>query len=369
MKALTRRDLERLLTFVLGAYAVRDVTDFGRYAVRELSALVRAEWVSYDEMIPARRLSRNIFDPPEIVPPEAWTSLMHEHPMLAHYLQTGNGSARQIVDFMSQADFRNTALFNEVYRPTSVDNEITIALDIPLPSIVGFGLARTKKPFGDAERALLDLARPHLLRAYKNATTLSALRQQRTALLSRLTEKTRGVLIVTTDFRVESATPDALACIAAYACGPLHLGEPLSESLRRWATHSASIAANGVADAAFATRQPFIDERDSATLTVHFAGGSDDYALVVEECRAPGAVQSPALSAYRATFGLTPREREVLEWVRLGKTNNEIAQILRSSPRTVQKHLQNAFHKLGVENRTAAVSVLFLDGDADERRG
>ena len=52
---------------------------------------------------------------------------------------------------------------------------------------------------------------------------------------------------------------------------------------------------------------------------------------------------------------LTPREREVLEWLGAGKTDKDIAAILVISPRTVQKHLQRIYEKLGVETRTAAV--------------
>lgn len=58
-------------------------------------------------------------------------------------------------------------------------------------------------------------------------------------------------------------------------------------------------------------------------------------------------------------FDLTPREREVLEWVAKGKTNLEVGIILRLSPRTVQKHLEHLFIKLGVENRTAAAAIAF----------
>jgi DNA-binding CsgD family transcriptional regulator len=52
--------------------------------------------------------------------------------------------------------------------------------------------------------------------------------------------------------------------------------------------------------------------------------------------------------------GLTPREREVLRWVSAGKTDKDIGAILGISPRTVHKHLQHIYEKLGVETRTAA---------------
>lgn len=54
---------------------------------------------------------------------------------------------------------------------------------------------------------------------------------------------------------------------------------------------------------------------------------------------------------------LTPRETEVLSWLAKGKTNRDIADILGMSPRTVNKHLEHIFEKLGVETRTAAAAI------------
>jgi DNA-binding CsgD family transcriptional regulator len=60
-----------------------------------------------------------------------------------------------------------------------------------------------------------------------------------------------------------------------------------------------------------------------------------------------------------AVEGLTPREREVLHLVAAGLTNREIAAALWIAPGTVRKHLDNAFRKLGVRSRAAAVAVAF----------
>jgi DNA-binding CsgD family transcriptional regulator len=56
-------------------------------------------------------------------------------------------------------------------------------------------------------------------------------------------------------------------------------------------------------------------------------------------------------------FAVASREAEVLLWVAKGKTNREIAQILELSPRTVNKHLEQLFKKIGVENRTSAATL------------
>jgi DNA-binding NarL/FixJ family response regulator len=54
---------------------------------------------------------------------------------------------------------------------------------------------------------------------------------------------------------------------------------------------------------------------------------------------------------------LTARESEVLVWIARGKSNRDIAEILQCSPRTVNKHLEQIYSKLGVENRTAAAAI------------
>jgi DNA-binding NarL/FixJ family response regulator len=54
---------------------------------------------------------------------------------------------------------------------------------------------------------------------------------------------------------------------------------------------------------------------------------------------------------------VTGREAEVLLWIARGKSNRDIAEILGLSPRTVNKHLEQIYAKLGVENRTSAAAL------------
>lgn len=59
----------------------------------------------------------------------------------------------------------------------------------------------------------------------------------------------------------------------------------------------------------------------------------------------------------KADLPLTSRESEVLYWIGNGKTNREIGQILDTSPRTINKHLEQVFRKLEVDNRTSAAAI------------
>lgn len=63
------------------------------------------------------------------------------------------------------------------------------------------------------------------------------------------------------------------------------------------------------------------------------------------------------MEALMSAFHLTTREAEVLYWVSKGKINKDIGEILGTSPRTINKHLEHVFEKLGVETRTAAANL------------
>jgi len=59
----------------------------------------------------------------------------------------------------------------------------------------------------------------------------------------------------------------------------------------------------------------------------------------------------------KTSLGLTTRESEILVWISRGKPNRDISDILNISPRTVNKHLEQVFAKLGVETRSAAAAI------------
>ena len=90
-----------------------------------------------------------------------------------------------------------------------------------------------------------------------------------------------------------------------------------------------------------------------------------DIDLATVESERPGEVlvklaevrEDGKVAALQKQGGLTRREAEVLLWVSYGKTNKTISEILGISPRTVNKHLEQVFRKLGVETRAAATAI------------
>jgi DNA-binding NarL/FixJ family response regulator len=93
---------------------------------------------------------------------------------------------------------------------------------------------------------------------------------------------------------------------------------------------------------------------DGARLVVRHLGAGTlaESMLLLRRVAAGGAPAPRSLQV-----ALTPRETEVLSWLAKGKTNRDIGDILGMSPRTVNKHLEHIYEKLGVETRTAAVAA------------
>lgn len=90
-----------------------------------------------------------------------------------------------------------------------------------------------------------------------------------------------------------------------------------------------------------------------------------EFDLAVVEADRPGETlirvtevrEDSKISQLQKQGSLTRREAEVLLWVSYGKTNKTISEILGISPRTVNKHLEQVFRKLGVETRAAATAI------------
>lgn len=99
-----------------------------------------------------------------------------------------------------------------------------------------------------------------------------------------------------------------------------------------------------------------LERHDGSSVRLHSLGrsGSGDVLARTSQNRTelPGQILSQNLP-------LSAREGEVLAWLANGKSNKDIATILNLSPRTVTKHVEQIFTKLGVENRTAAAAIAF----------
>lgn len=145
--------------------------------------------------------------------------------------------------------------------------------------------------------------------------------------------------------RILWQTPLARQLLQAHDAGhATHLNEAIGD----WLSAQAVLRATG------GQAQTLTLARGGKRLAfaLHEATGDDEWLVVLSE-----SSDEATLEALAMAFKLTAREAEALYWVVKGKTNRDIGDILGLSPRTVHKHLEHVFAKLGVETRTAAAGM------------
>jgi len=151
-----------------------------------------------------------------------------------------------------------------------------------------------------------------------------------------------GVLLIDAQGRVAWRSPQAATWLQGYGLRP---GGSLPADWCAW------IAACAV-DAAL-PREHVSTGADGQTLVIRYLGsvGLGEQMLLMQ----PRAAHAAARRL--STAALTTRETEVLSWIAKGKTNRDVGEILGLSHRTVNKHLEHIFEKLGVETRAAAAAL------------
>lgn len=138
------------------------------------------------------------------------------------------------------------------------------------------------------------------------------------------------------------ATPQTRDLFRRAGVSEAWLADELPPQLRRW------LAFNPV------DGQTLPLETPEYPLQVKLAGRAESGEIMLRllDGRAPGGAEK-----LRQHLPVTERESEVLYWIGNGKTNREIGQILETSPRTVNKHLEQIYRKLEVDNRTSAAAI------------
>lgn len=352
MRRLTHRELQALRDIIPELYLLRNADAFVSYALKALPTLIPADACRYGEgnlRTGASTLFQTI--PPEIDNPRflpIWKQWMHEQPVAMHYNRTGDGRAYRTSDFYSQPQWHRKGLYNELYRPWGLEDDLNMNWVASPPTVIGLVLARSRRSFTEGDRLQMDLLRPHFAQAWRNAQVVTRV-EHKIVLLRQMVENLEGGFVVLNRRgEVQLITERARDLLAQYFAPIQPLARRLPEELGRWVRHQETqLNGPNVPPA----RLPLVVEGDSRRLVVRLLPHSDHSLLYLEEHL---TVPEPARLE---RLNLTRREAEVLAWVAQGKTNGEIGIIMGISWRTVRKHVEHFLVKLGVENRTGAASL------------
>jgi DNA-binding CsgD family transcriptional regulator len=259
---------ERALFDLVGeVLGLLELDEFRRGLLAAVRRAVPADWISLNDLSPSPSETVVLIEPP--FPAEAhalYAKYAFENPLVARYLHTRDGRAYRFSDVGTSAELRETSLYREFYKPLGLEHQIAFTLAGAPDRVLALALSRRTVDFSDAERDLLNEARPFLIQCYRNALAHARLRAE-------LEVRTHARELPLDD-------PGLLA--------ELHLRE------------------------------------------------------------------------------VTPRQAEVLAWLATGRSSSAIARTLGLSERTVHKHLQVCFRKLGVHTRADAVSSLWSFVGASE---
>jgi len=211
-------------------------------------------------------------------------------------------------------------------------------------------VSRASRDFSERDRAALDFLRPHLAQAYASAAALTALGLDVRALTQAAGQECEGTAIITADGRLSHVSERGRELLGRYFA-PVTPAGYLPRPLRRWVAAALARAQSaGPAPAVLASRQV---RRGASRLRLTLISADADGSVILALTE---QLAGPAARA--AGLGLTHREAEVLTLAAEGRTNREIADLLGISPLTVRTHLEHAYPKLGVANRTAAAARL-----------
>ncbi len=254
------------------------------------------------------------------------------------------GQTHKISDFVTRREFMRTSTYAEVYRPIDALDQLGFELPSPDGVVVGIGVNRGRTPFTERDRTMLDLLRPQVAAAYHAARMGSAMQ-------AALDASAQAVVALDADGQPRVVTERARALLRAYFRQTTD-GDALPDGLAAWAR--SRLRQSWPDDDVPAPPTPLIVAGEAGRLVVRLVTatgvGEGEHLLLLHEERAAPSV------AMLAPLDLSPREGEVLLWVMRGKADKEVAALLGCGIRTVRKHLEHIYAKLGVPSRTAAVS-------------
>jgi DNA-binding CsgD family transcriptional regulator len=318
-----------MFDFLAEAGAVEGPEPFPAPLVESLRRLIGCDAAEFDEMDRSERRcgwSQAALGGREPVDglPSFW-EIRHDHPLCRlHDDEPAFQSAVKLSDLFTPRELRSTGIYAEWFGPLGVSDELEVTLAPSRRFTRTVVFDREVGSFGEREREILNLLRPHLVSLRERAVE----RRRLDAALTAAASSATAVIAFNRDGHIDLATPDAVRLVGDYLGQPL--GEALPPVLWDWVDSE--------------PREPLWLESDQGRLAVEFAA---PVTLLLREHGFDSGVEV-----------LTTREREVLGLVALGRRNAEIAAALWVTESTVRKHLEHVFEKLGARNRTEAAALL-----------
>jgi DNA-binding CsgD family transcriptional regulator len=340
MRDQTLTDTQLLLELVGEAYGFEDLAQYRRGILEIITRVVPCDRVGYNEITPDGTFAITVPEFDRRLEPRL-AALIYENPLIQRFERTRDGRPYRISDLIDQSTFHRLALYQQFYRHIGIEWQVAFTLPARAPLIVGIALTRTRTDFTDREVGLLALARPHLMQAYRNAELWSARKATLVALEQGLDTLGQHVVVLDPGGRVEFATDGARRLLGDSDASRRGLPDAVSAWISQH--HGPRAAA-----------QPLLLHAAAGTVLVRLLPNkrTDRREVLLLE----SGTDELSVAALRS-LGLTSRQAETLRLAALGYAANQTAVHMGITSRTVEKHLQHVYAKLGVRSLPQAAAT------------
>ena len=347
MKSIESDDFMAILDLVAALRTPQCREDLARHIIPQLGKLLGSDITSYNEVNPVSQQVAGFIYPEEFNLAALTATLqryMNDHPVIVHKQTGDDGNAMRISDFISQREFHDTGLYQELFRPLGMEFQISMTLPTRRPLIAALVFNRRLSDFSERDRKILNTLRPQLTAAFDTARFTSRLQKRLTRQTGVLEHLPEGIVVLDGVSRIEFWTKKARLWMGKYFPGAARTPGTLPEDIAKWLR-----VRNCPADDITAPDPVFKKSLGEDQLQLRLIQSVEfGRMLIMSESRA--VTSAKPLEA----LGLTPRQAEILLHVAHGCGNDEIAGRLHISVRTVQKHLESVFKILKVNSRAGA---------------
>ncbi len=343
MKNLRHHDWQILVSAIEKLHSDFDAQTLPERALSAASRIISADSVVFTGISYSSEYSGIAWDNSESLSPEdmkIFAAYLHEHPLFTAFNIERRIETLKITDLVSRQEFHQTNIYNELYRRIKIANQLITPLSITDDLFIACSINTSKADFSGRDRSALTLLAPHLANAIRNAFAYKRLS-------SALETEACGVIAINSEGAPVFVSEFAGQLFERYFAGEKREANSLPESLWKW---TQAVTSEVKTAECKLPPKPLRIENQSGALTVRWMHNSTtrERTLLLEEKRflSPQSFEQ---------LNLTRREAEILLLIAQGKTDDAIATLCRISPRTVHKHVEHIYTKLGVETRTAAM--------------
>ncbi len=353
MRRLSHQEWKSLFSALNILHSDIEPDTLSERCVAAVNKLVSAEITAFDFFTDkGAHTGKHWYDPPGAITEaefEIFSHVAHEHPFVPDVFGNKRYDAMKTSDFLTTQKFHRTAIYNEYYKIYSIDHQLIAAFSDAPASIITCTYNRTKCDFSEGERLIINLIVQHLQIAFQNAHKIEQFHKTEMNLNSALESKSGGIIVLNTDKQIVYESEFARRMLEKYFIEEKAKSGSLPDSLDGWSKNECWKFSDD--KISFPSQVFKVEKRDTKLeISLMYNAETQEITLLLEETRSLYGKMSERLN-------LTRRETEILFWLSCGKTNKDIGFLLSISPRTVNKHADNIYIKLGVENRTSAVSV------------